>query len=169
MKSNFLVLAALCCASFLQAQSKMSAQEAAVKIAERIVSSTTYKFENVKTGETYTTVKGLPVSNDVRVQSKYNQWHYTNGVTNLAFIELAKELKEQKYEDYVLKNMNFVFNEGNLDFFRQQYDNAFKTGGWHAIRSLSWHMIFRGKRLDDNGPMGASLIEIGRASCRERV
>lgn len=160
MKSNFLVLAALCCASLLQAQSKMTAQEAAVKIAERIVSSTTYKFENVKTGETYTTVKGLPVSNDVRVQSKYNQWHYTNGVTNIAFIELAKELKEQKYEDYVLKNMNFVFNEGNLDFFRQQYDNAFKAGGWHAIRSLSWHMIFRGKRLDDNGPMGASLIEL---------
>ena len=25
---------------------------------------------------------------------------------------------------------------------------------------LSWHMIFRAKRLDDNGPMGASLIEL---------
>lgn len=157
---KFLALALLFNASFLQAQNKMTAQEAAVKIAERIVSSTTYKFENTKTGETYETVKGLPVSNDVRVQSKYNQWHYTNGVTNIALLELANEIKVQKYEDYVLKNMNFVFNEGNLDFFRQQYDNAFKAGGWQAIRSLSWHMIFRGKRLDDNGPMGASLIEL---------
>ncbi len=50
--------------------------------------------------------------------------------------------------------MNFVFNEGNLDFFRKQYDEAFKRDGWNAVRKLSWHMIFRGKRLDDNGPMG---------------
>ncbi len=50
--------------------------------------------------------------------------------------------------------------EGNLEFFRKQYDQAFKDGGWEAIRKLSWHMIFRAKRLDDNGPMGASLIEL---------
>ena len=56
--------------------------------------------------------------------------------------------------------MNFVFNEGNLGFFRRQYDKALKEGGWYAVRKLSWHMIFRGKRLDDNGPMGASLIEL---------
>ena len=36
----------------------------------------------------------------------------------------------------------------------------FKRDGWNAVRKLSWHMIFRGKRLDDNGPMGASLIEL---------
>ena len=29
-----------------------------------------------------------------------------------------------------------------------------------AVRKISWHMIFRGKRLDDNGPMGASLIDL---------
>lgn len=147
-------------AHLLQAQNKMTAEQAATKIAERILGSTTYKFENKKTGETYETVKDVPLSNDVRVQSKYNQWHYTNGVTNIALMELGDKLKDKKYENYVLKNMNFVFNEGNLDYFRKQYDNAFKAGGWSAIRSLSWHMIFRGKRLDDNGPMGASLIEL---------
>lgn len=56
--------------------------------------------------------------------------------------------------------MNFVFNEGNLDFFKKQYDKAMKDGGWYGVRKLSWHMIFRGKRLDDNGPMGASLIDL---------
>lgn len=144
----------------MQAQTQKSAKETALQIAERIVSSTSYLFENKKTGETYTTVNGLPLTTNVQVQSKYNQWHYTNGVTNIALMELGDKLKEKKFENYVLKNMNFVFNEGNLDFFRKQYDNAFKEGGWNAIRNLSWHMIFRAKRLDDNGPMGASLIEL---------
>lgn len=142
------------------AQTKMKPAEAAVRIADRIVSSTTYDFVNKKTGETYTSVKNLPLSMDVQVNSKYNNWHYTNGVTNIALLELADKTGDKKYEDYVLKNMNFVFNEGNLEFFKKQYDKAFSEGGWKAIRKLSWHMIFRGKRLDDNGPMGASLIEL---------
>lgn len=142
------------------AQNKMTAEEAAVKIANRILSSTTYKFENKKTGEVYSTVKDLPLSKDVQVQSKYNQWHYTNGVTNIALMELGKEIKDNKYEDYVLKNMNFVFNDGNYDYYQKLYTETLAKSGWMAVRELSWHMLFRGKRLDDNGPMGASLIEL---------
>lgn len=97
---------------------------------------------------------------DVKVNCKYNNWHYTNGVTNIALMELADKTGDKKYNEYVLRNMNFVFNEGNLEFFRKQYNKAFKDGGWNAVRKLSWHMIFRGKRLDDNGPMGASLIDL---------
>lgn len=141
-------------------QTKMSAGEAAVKIADRILNSTTYEFKNTKTGETYHSLKKVPFSMDVKVNCKYNNWHYTNGVTHLALMELGDKTGEKKYEDYVQKNMNFVFNEGNLDFFRKQYEEAFKKGGWGAVRNYSWHMIFRGKRLDDNGPMGASLIEL---------
>ncbi len=144
----------------ISAQTKMSAKEAALKIADRILASTTYDFKNVKTGETYKSVKNLPLDMNVRVACKYNDWHYTNGVTDIALLELADKTKEKKYDQYVLKNMNFVFNEGNLDFFRKQFDKAFKEGGWDAIRKQSWHMIFRGKRLDDNGPMGASLIDL---------
>lgn len=144
----------------LFAQTKMSAKEAAIKIADRILASTTYEFRNTQTGEIYKSVKNLPLSMDVRVACKYNKWHYTNGVTDIALMELADKIGDKKYDRYVLKNMNFVFNEGNLDFFHRQYDKAFKDGGWSAIRKLSWHMIFRGKRLDDNGPMGASLIDL---------
>ncbi|HJD76537.1 glycoside hydrolase family 88/105 protein [Bacteroides reticulotermitis] len=144
----------------VQAQTKMSAEDAAVKIADRILSHTTYDFKDTKTGKIYPSVKNIPFSMDVKVNCKYNNWHYTNGVTHIALMELADKLGNKKYESYVQKNMDFVFNEGNLDFFRKQYDEAFKKGGWNAVRSHSWHMIFRGKRLDDNGPMGASLIEL---------
>ncbi|MBQ8673305.1 MAG: glycoside hydrolase family 88 protein [Bacteroides sp.] len=142
------------------AEAGLSAQETALKIAGRILSGTTYEFVNNRTGETYKSVKNLPLDMDVRVACKYNKWHYTNGVTHIALMELADKTGDERYTDYVLKNMNFVFHEGNLSFFKQQYDKAKAEGGWRAVRKLSWHMIFRGKRLDDNGPMGASLIEL---------
>lgn len=130
------------------------------KIADRILNSTSYTFVNKKTGEIFKSVKDAELSPDMTVESKYNQWHYTNGVTNIALMELAAKLKDQKYEDYVLKNMNFVFNEGNLEYFHKLYNQAYERGGWSAVRNVNWHMIFRAKRLDDNGPMGASLIEL---------
>jgi rhamnogalacturonyl hydrolase YesR len=136
------------------------AELTARKIADRILQSTTYTFQNKKTGEIYTSLKNVPLTQDMTVQSVYNQWHYTNGVTNIAMMELAQKSGKKEYEDFVLKNMNFVFNEGNLDYFRQLYDQAKEKLGWMGVRNVSWHMIFRGKRLDDNGPMGASLIEI---------
>jgi rhamnogalacturonyl hydrolase YesR len=144
----------------ISAQTRMTPKEAAVKIAGRILSSTTYEFKNKKTGEVYKSLKNVPPSTDVKVESKYNDWHYTNGVTNIALLELADKISDKKYDEYVLKNMNFVFNEGNLDYFRKLYDKTLKEGGWKAVREVNWHMIFRGKRLDDNGPMGASLIEL---------
>jgi rhamnogalacturonyl hydrolase YesR len=136
------------------------AELTARKIADRILQSTTYTFQNKKTGEIYTSLKNVPLTQDMTVQSVYNQWHYTNGVTNIAMMELAQKSGKKEYEEFVLKNMNFVFNEGNLDYFRQLYDQAKEKSGWMGVRNVSWHMIFRGKRLDDNGPMGASLIEI---------
>lgn len=160
MKKKFILGTLLLATTSLSAQTKMNAREAAVKIADRILASTTYEFKNTKTGETYTSLQKVPFSMDVKVNCKYNNWHYTNGVTNIALMELADKTGDKKYNEYVLRNMNFVFNEGNLEFFRKQYNKAFKDGRWNAVRKLSWHMIFRGKRLDDNGPMGASLIDL---------
>lgn len=146
--------------SSASAQTKLDAKGAALKIADRILSSTTYDFKDTQTGKIYSSVKDLPLSMSVKVNCKYNNWHYTNGVTHIALLELADKTGHKEYEAYVKKNMDFVFNEGNLPFFRKQYEKAFKEGGWNAVRKYSWHMIFRGKRLDDNGPMAASLIDL---------
>lgn len=155
--SFFIVLFAV---ALLQAQTKKAPDELAVQIANRIISETPYQFINKDTKETYTSLKKVKVSDKIKVASEYNDWHYTNGVLSIAMLELADKLNDKKYEEYVLKNMNFVFNEGHLEFFQKQYEQVKKEGGWRAIRPLSWHMIFRAKRLDDNGPMGASLIEL---------
>lgn len=135
-------------------------EQLAAKIADRIMSETPYTFVNKATGETYTSLKGVPFSMDVKVSNLYNDWHYTNGVLHMALLELADLVEDKKYEEYVWKNMNFVFDKHNLGYFEKQYNQAFSEGGWKAIRKLTWHMIFRNKRLDDNGPMGASLIDL---------
>ncbi len=156
----FIIFTVLISSEFgLSAQNPV-AEQTARKIADRILQSTTYTFQNKKTREVYTSLKNVPLTQDMTVQSVYNQWHYTNGVTNIAMMELAQKSGKKEYEDFVLKNMNFVFNEGNLDYFRQLYDQVKEKSGWMGVRNVSWHMIFRAKRLDDNGPMGASLIEV---------
>lgn len=159
-KKLLLLVVVVVTSSTLFGQARTSPEAMAKLIAERILNTTTYTFVDRKTGEVFESVKDLPLNKDIQVQSKYTQWHYTNGVTNIALMELGNQLNDKKYEQYVLKNMNFVFNDGNYDYYKRLFDQTFKEGGWQAIRSLSWHMIFRAKRLDDNGPMGASLIEL---------
>ncbi|MFR9165455.1 MAG: glycoside hydrolase family 105 protein [Dysgonomonas sp.] len=162
MKIRTIITPLLCCffAGNIYSQATKSAEEISTVIADRIIKETPYTFVNTKTKETYTNLKNVPFSMDVKVQSQYNDWHYTNGVLSIALLELADRTNNKKYEDYVFKNMNFIFNEGNLDFFKKQFDQGFSEKGWRGVRKLSWHMIFRNKRLDDNGPMGASLIDL---------
>lgn len=160
MKKISLILLTLTTALGSFAQATLDAESLAAKIANRIISETSYSFTDKETKETYSNLKGVAVSPNVKVTNQYNQWHYTNGVLSIALLELADKLKDKKYENYVQKNMDFVFDKYNYNFFEQQYQQAFDKGGWGAVKKLSWHMIFRNKRLDDNGPMGASLIEL---------
>lgn len=90
----------------LLAQDNAVAKEMAIKIADRIVASTVYEFKDVKTGKVYTSLDNVSLNPDMRVNSKY--WHYTNGVTNMALMELGDKIQNRKYEDYVLKNMKFI-------------------------------------------------------------
>ena len=146
----------------LMAQDNTVAKEMAIKIADRIVASTVYEFKDVKTGKVYTSLDNVSLNPDMRVNSKYLNWHYTNGVTNMALMELGDKIQNRKYEDYVLKNMKFIFDKTNQSYFHRLYDKTFREGGWRAVPRLTWHMIYRNKRLDDNGPMGASLITLNQ-------
>lgn len=159
-RKSLLVVSLLFLAGRLFAQATAQPEKLATTIADRIISETPYTFVNTETKQTYTSLKGVPLTRSMQVSSKYNGWHYTNGVLHMALLELADLTGDKKYEDYVWKNMNFVFDKDNLGYFERQYNEAFNEGGWRAIRRLTWHMIFRNKRLDDNGPMGAGLIEL---------
>jgi len=137
---------------------RKSTQDILTKIADRILSETTYKFIDEETGKTYESTKGLTPKLSIKVESKYNKWHYTNGVLNIAMNELGDLFGNQKYNSFVDKNFEFVFSDGNLDFFNVLYDEQ-KKKDWYSVRQVNWHMYYRMVRLDDCGVIGASLIE----------
>ena len=93
----------------LLAQDNAVAKEMAIKIADRIIASTVYEFKDVKTGKVYTSLDNVSLNPDMRVNSKYLNWHYTNGVTNMALMELGDKIQNRKYEDYVLKKYEVYF------------------------------------------------------------
>ncbi len=145
----------------LHAQSRAQTEKVLRKIADRIINSTPYKFINTKTKKEYSNLKGVPFSMDVKVESQYNHWHYTNGVLDIGMMELADRLNDDKYLKYVQKNMQFVFNPDNLNYFRKQYETALKEpDGLRRVSRHSWYMFFRMIRLDDYGTMAASLVDL---------
>ena len=81
----------------LLAQDNAVAKEMAIKIADRIVASTVYEFKDVKTGKVYTSLDNVSLNPDMSVNSKYLNWHYTNGVTNMALMELGDKIQNRRY------------------------------------------------------------------------
>ncbi len=164
MKNITLLFLVVLSGSFIvhvNAQSEEHTKEILQKIADRIVKQTPYEFINTETKQTYDNLKGVPFTLDVKVKSRYNDWHYTNGVLDIALMELSETLNTDKYENYVLKNMDFVFNPDNINYFRKQYQEVLKQkNGLDKVSDLSWYMIFRMIRLDDYGVMAASLIDL---------
>jgi rhamnogalacturonyl hydrolase YesR len=134
------------------------------KIAHRMMAQTSYEFVNIGTKATYDNLKGVPFSLDMRVKSRYNDWHYTNGVLDIAMMELSAALGDPAYRNYAKKNMDFAFNPDNLDYFKRQYDTVLhRPDGLDKVSHLSWCMFFRMIRLDDYGTMAASLVDLYRS------
>jgi unsaturated rhamnogalacturonyl hydrolase len=147
--------------SATQAQSKEQTEAILRKISSRIIDETSYKFIDTKTGQTYDNLNGVPFSLNIKIQSRYNDWHYTNGVLNIALMELGKQLHDVQYENYVLKNMDFIFNPGNLNYLQRQYDAVSnQENGLEKVSRLSNYMFYRMIRLDDYGTMAASLVDL---------
>jgi rhamnogalacturonyl hydrolase YesR len=133
------------------------------KIADRIVQSTPYQFIDPKTQQTYGGLANVPFSMEMKVKSQYNDWHYTNGLLQIAMMELSDQLKDTQYLNYAQRNMDFVFDPANLDYFRRQYTTCMQQPDGDAMaRRYSWHMFFRMVRLDDCGVIGASLVDLYR-------
>lgn len=147
--------------SLAYAQQRQRPETTIRKIADRIMDETTCRFVNTRTHQTYSNLKGVPFTLDMRVESRYNDWHYTNGVLAIAMLELSKASGDTAYAGYVKRNMDFVFNPDNLNYFRRQYDTVLHgPDGLNRVSRYSWYMIFRMIRLDDYGTMAASLVDL---------
>lgn len=137
------------------------------KVADRILQETSYQFVDTRTGKLYANLAGVPPSPDMKVMSRYNDWHYTNGVLGIAMLELSEALHDTAYAAYVRRNMAFVFQPDNYRYFKAQYDSVLSgQDGLRRVSALSWCMLYRMIRLDDYGTMAACLAAMDATHTR---
>jgi rhamnogalacturonyl hydrolase YesR len=117
-------------------------------IAESVMRNSSFKIINTETNETYTTSDNLPVDDKYRVENVNNTWNYWNGVLNMAFLKLSETLDDDTYDDFVKRNVSFLFD--HEPYFRKQYEAG--------ICADDMNQRFRFNKLDHCGAIGASII-----------
>ena len=166
MKNNFILYSIFGLLFFngnLSAQNvhpnpKQNIERTLRNVAGNIIQNTTFKIVNIKTGDKSDDSSQLPVETGYRVDSPYNEWKYWNGVMNIGFIALGKQLNDEQYTLYAQKNVSFVFNHD--DYFKKCYNaKVFGTG---------MDQKFRMDLLDDCGAMGASVLAVYSIDAQER-
>jgi rhamnogalacturonyl hydrolase YesR len=145
------ILLLLITATSLQAYAQTpTAEEIVRRVANHIIASTSFKFINNKTKETFESTKGRDTTVNVRAESKFNRWQYVNGVLTIGMMQLADAAKDNKYSDYSRKNFNFIFD--NIDYFKRQFDAG--------ATSVEYRPVMRMGSLDDVGAMSAGLMDV---------
>lgn len=127
-------------------------------VAGNIIKNTTFNIINSKTGETFKDSDEIPVEAGYRVESPYNEWRYWNGVMNIGFLALGKQLNDQQFMEYAKKNVSFVFDHDR--YFKKCYDA--KTG------NTGMEQKFRMALLDDCGAMGAGVLAVNDMDSQKR-
>lgn len=119
-------------------------------LADKVLETTSLQLINDKTGQNYPNTTGLDVSGDIKLKSKYVDWHYENGVLKLALLRMAEVLNDPKYSNYVVDTYTYAFDQ--LEYFQKLYEDP-------KIKKPSLFRYFKMDMLDNCGTMGAALIE----------
>lgn len=143
---KLLILPILFAAITLQAQN--NDLSVVRSVADNILSGHSYNIVDKKTGKVYADSKNLPANGDFAFQSKYLEWRYVDGVLNMAMLDLFKQIGDEKYKDFVLKNYRFIFD--NSAFIRKEYEKGIQNPAYYRFAAM--------KSLDDCGAMTAGLI-----------
>ncbi len=123
-------------------------------IADNILRDAEFGFVGLQNRQTYTSTKDIPEDAEVRFKSPLTGWHYTNGVLNMAMINLSDFLGEEKYFDFAANHI--AFGMDNYKFFQKRFKND-RPHYYYPFGQL-WTM----SELDDCGAMGASMIDVYR-------
>lgn len=137
--------------SAVSAQPKTD-EEAVRAIADNILKQPVTQFVGVNDNKTYNGTKEIPQGTDVKFKSPLSEWHYSNGVLDMAMITLGNYLNEPTYINYAKNHVGFGFE--NYSYFKNSFRNDRKH--WHWPFGQLWNM----KELDDCGAMGAAVIEV---------
>lgn len=160
MKRNLFVSCFLFLFVGLMSAQQKTDEEAVRVVADNILAQPVTQFVGVDDGTIYNSTAEIPRGKDVRFKSPLTEWHYSNGVLDMAMINLGQYLNEDKYVDYAKKHVAFGFD--NYEYFKNTFRNDRKH--WHWPFGQLWNT----KELDDCGAMGAAVIEVYKLNKEQR-
>ena len=152
MKSKLFILILSFLIVFSAFAQQKTDEEAIRKVADNILKQPVNQFLGVKDGKVYNSTREIPQGTDVKFNSPLTEWHYSNGVLDMAMISLGKYLNEKKYVDYAKNHVAFGFN--NYRYFKNTF--RYDRKHWHWPFGQLWNF----KELDDCGAMGAAVINV---------
>ncbi len=137
------------------AQNKVNVDEIIVRrVADYIIENGELAFKDIITGKIYKSTNEIPEGANVRFLNPFGEWHYTNGVLNMALINLSKFTGDKKYADYAAAHV--AFGMDNYKYFQKRY-NKDKDGPHY---NFPFGQLWTMRELDDCGAMGASMIDV---------
>ena len=151
-----------------QTANSINDEEVIRRVADKIIQEAVFEFQGVGNDKTYKTSAEVPDTAKVRLKSGYASWGYTNGVLNMAMLNLGAHLKDEKYTNYTQRQLAFAFD--NYKVFETRYLKAAAGNPNPSLqlrRSFPFNSLFIIKELDDCGAMGASLLDTYQLVKRE--
>ncbi|MFZ6032601.1 MAG: glycoside hydrolase family 88/105 protein [Melioribacter sp.] len=136
------------------AQNKNEDEKIIRKVADYIVEHGVLGFKDLNTGKVYSSTKDAPKDAALRFISPFGEWHYTNGVINMALINLSEFTGDKKYADYAAAHV--AFGMDNYKYFQARYNKEKDGPHYHFPFGQLWTM----RELDDCGAMGASMMDV---------
>ena len=124
------------------------------RVADYIIEHGELSFTDVNTGKIYKSTKDIPEGAKVKFTTPFGEWHYTDGVLNMALVDLSNFLGDKKYTDYAAAQI--AFGMDNYKYFQKRYDS--KKDGPHYL--FPFGQLWTMDELDDFGAMGASMIDV---------
>ena len=152
MKRNVLIPCFLFFFVWSLSAQKKTDEEAIRSVADNILAQPVTQFVGVDNGTVYNSTSEIPEGKDVRFKSPLTEWHYSNGVLDMAMISLGQYLNEDKYLEYAKNHVAYGFD--NHEYFKERFRND--RNHWHWPFGQLWNF----KELDDCGAMGAAVIEV---------
>src|SRR4030042_2889046 len=110
MKKLFLLMPALRIMAGALGQSDINDETVVRSIADRILAETQYGFVTRSGSLTYNTAIEVPEDTLVNFKSRTLDWHYTNGVINMAMADLGDFLHEDKYARHCVNQIYFAMD-----------------------------------------------------------
>lgn len=131
------------------------AQEDDVKVVRRvadyIISSAEFAFVDEQ-GKVYVKAGDIPEGVEANFKTPYGEWHYTNGVVNMAMLNLADFTGDQRYAQYAKDHVAFGF--ANYAEFQRRFK------GDRPHHRFPFGQLWTMQELDDFGAMSASILEV---------